>query len=270
MHEGVPHPVFEPIALGRPVAWKYRGQVAPGNALVQIELEIVEVGRDEQGPFAAADAWLWVDGLRIYHVQGLALRIRSAPTLHRVVEQEWVLDPAVDRWLGDHRPTFTVAAAPLMWMVEVLARAAHQARPDSKVLRIEEMQVRQWLICEEAQCLHVGVRPLPAAGPDEHRFEATLSVWKRGRLGTDDRLEPVAVARVVLGGCYPRENGEQALPANGEEVELPYSSRAMFHGPAFQLLRRSALLVGGDRRVRRRRRTRIGRLARRLASPRLA
>ena len=67
MHAGVSNPVFEPIASGKPAIWKYRGQVLPQNNRVQVEMEVVETGRDEQGPYAVADAWLWVDGMRIYH-----------------------------------------------------------------------------------------------------------------------------------------------------------------------------------------------------------
>jgi acyl transferase domain-containing protein/3-hydroxymyristoyl/3-hydroxydecanoyl-(acyl carrier protein) dehydratase len=77
LHEGISHPLFEPIASGRPIGWKYRGQVVPGNGRVRIELEVVEVGRDEHGVVVVADAWLWVDELRIYHARGLAVRVRS-------------------------------------------------------------------------------------------------------------------------------------------------------------------------------------------------
>jgi hypothetical protein len=48
MHQGVAEPRFEPLALGRPLTWKYRGQVISGNRLVTITIEITEKGRDEQ------------------------------------------------------------------------------------------------------------------------------------------------------------------------------------------------------------------------------
>lgn len=75
MHAGLNSPVFEPIASGKPVTWKYRGQVLPQNNRAQVEMEVLETGRDDQGPYAVADAWLWVDGIRIYQVRGLALRV---------------------------------------------------------------------------------------------------------------------------------------------------------------------------------------------------
>jgi hypothetical protein len=57
-------PRFEPLALGRPLTWKYRGQVIPGNRLVTITMEITERGRDERNHYAVAGASLWVDGKR--------------------------------------------------------------------------------------------------------------------------------------------------------------------------------------------------------------
>jgi 3-hydroxymyristoyl/3-hydroxydecanoyl-(acyl carrier protein) dehydratase/3-oxoacyl-(acyl-carrier-protein) synthase/malonyl CoA-acyl carrier protein transacylase len=67
-------PRFEPIMTGQPLAWKYRGQVRPTDGQLTVELEITAAGADDQGPYAVADGWLWVDGLRIYHVTGLGMR----------------------------------------------------------------------------------------------------------------------------------------------------------------------------------------------------
>jgi 3-hydroxymyristoyl/3-hydroxydecanoyl-(acyl carrier protein) dehydratase len=72
---GVERPRFEPVALGRRMVWKYRGQVIPENRRVVTEVEIDEIGRDERGPYASGQGWLWVDGVRVYHVTGLAMRI---------------------------------------------------------------------------------------------------------------------------------------------------------------------------------------------------
>ncbi len=66
---------FEPLASGVPLTWKYRGQVLPTNRLITTELEVVETGRDERGVFAIANAWLWVDGKRIYSATNLGMRI---------------------------------------------------------------------------------------------------------------------------------------------------------------------------------------------------
>jgi 3-oxoacyl-(acyl-carrier-protein) synthase/3-hydroxymyristoyl/3-hydroxydecanoyl-(acyl carrier protein) dehydratase/1-acyl-sn-glycerol-3-phosphate acyltransferase len=78
--EGMSRPRFAPVEIGRAITWKYRGQVVPQNRLITITMEITEQGRDATGPFAVADASLWVDGKRIYHVAGLGMRIVDGNT----------------------------------------------------------------------------------------------------------------------------------------------------------------------------------------------
>ena len=48
--------------------------------LAGFTMDITERGTDERGPFAVADASLWVDGKRIYEASGLAMRIRDQAT----------------------------------------------------------------------------------------------------------------------------------------------------------------------------------------------
>jgi 3-hydroxymyristoyl/3-hydroxydecanoyl-(acyl carrier protein) dehydratase len=72
---GLHQPRFEPARLGDQLTWTYRGQVVPTSSRVTIELEILEVGTDDAGRYAAAEAWLWVDGVRAYHVPRLATRV---------------------------------------------------------------------------------------------------------------------------------------------------------------------------------------------------
>jgi acyl transferase domain-containing protein/3-hydroxymyristoyl/3-hydroxydecanoyl-(acyl carrier protein) dehydratase len=68
---GLTDPRFEPIALGEPLKWTYRGQVVPGDRRITIELEVLEL----RGPAAFATAWLWIDGRRIYRVERLGARM---------------------------------------------------------------------------------------------------------------------------------------------------------------------------------------------------
>lgn len=77
MDRGICQPRFEPIALARNHRWKYRGQVLPKHHTVHTTLEITEVGADERGTYALADASLWVDGMRIYEMVGVGMRIVS-------------------------------------------------------------------------------------------------------------------------------------------------------------------------------------------------
>ena len=78
--EGIPGARFEPIATGRPMTWKYRGQVVPKNRLVTVEIDITERGTDERGRFAIAEGSLWVDGKRIYGAKNLGMRIVAGPS----------------------------------------------------------------------------------------------------------------------------------------------------------------------------------------------
>ncbi len=72
---GLASPRFEPIMTGQPLTWKYRGQVRPADGQLTVELEITAIGQDDHGRYAVADGWLWVDGVRIYHVAGLGMRV---------------------------------------------------------------------------------------------------------------------------------------------------------------------------------------------------
>ena len=67
-------PRFEPVMTGHPRSWRCRGQARPTDGRLTIELEITGLGGDERGRYATADGWLWVDGLRIYHVSDLWMR----------------------------------------------------------------------------------------------------------------------------------------------------------------------------------------------------
>ncbi len=71
----IPNPRFEPIAIGRELTWKYRGQVIPESAVVSVELELTDVRREQGSTLAVGDGWLWVDGKRIYGASGLAMRL---------------------------------------------------------------------------------------------------------------------------------------------------------------------------------------------------
>ncbi len=75
MHAGINHPRFTPISYNTPVTWKYRGQVTPDKNRIRVEMTILKQDRDAQGPYAVAEAWLWVDDLRIFHIKDLQVHI---------------------------------------------------------------------------------------------------------------------------------------------------------------------------------------------------
>ncbi|MBM7809963.1 3-oxoacyl-(acyl-carrier-protein) synthase/3-hydroxymyristoyl/3-hydroxydecanoyl-(acyl carrier protein) dehydratase [Saccharothrix algeriensis] len=137
---------FEPVLPGA-IAWKYRGQVTPADRLVTVELEVTEVGTDARGCYALGEAWLWVDGRRIYHVPRIGVR---APA-HEVV------DPAVDTWVRDHRPTWAVPVLPFMSVVDALARAVAR-RTGGAVGEVRDVRLRGWLVADRPVRLLTAVR----------------------------------------------------------------------------------------------------------------
>ena len=68
-------PRFTCLGLGRSMQWKYRGQVIPENQVITTTMDILEIGTDEVGVFAVANASLWVDGKRIYEAENLCMHI---------------------------------------------------------------------------------------------------------------------------------------------------------------------------------------------------
>jgi 3-hydroxymyristoyl/3-hydroxydecanoyl-(acyl carrier protein) dehydratase len=65
---------FAPVMLGRKWDWTYRGQVIRPNTLITMEVEIVEQ-HDGPSPSVMADAFLMVDGLPIYRLDGVAIQM---------------------------------------------------------------------------------------------------------------------------------------------------------------------------------------------------
>src|SRR5579884_4098007 len=119
-------PYFEPLALDAPVSWKFRGQVRPESKRIVTDVEVVSVDARPDGVTVVANGSLWVDGVRCYEANGIAVRLRGGRAVAAppppVVET--VLDPVVDAWVSDHRPGCTVPVMPGMGMADRLAGAA--------------------------------------------------------------------------------------------------------------------------------------------------
>ncbi|MFQ5805600.1 MAG: beta-ketoacyl synthase N-terminal-like domain-containing protein [Phycisphaerae bacterium] len=65
---------FEPIAVGAPHTWVYRGQIIPANRRVEVEA-IVTAVQEGTRPTIGANGFLRVDGITIYEMTGFALRL---------------------------------------------------------------------------------------------------------------------------------------------------------------------------------------------------
>ncbi|MCB9660085.1 MAG: 1-acyl-sn-glycerol-3-phosphate acyltransferase [Sandaracinaceae bacterium] len=227
MGRSVENPRFEPIAIGHQHSWKYRGQVVPTNKVIGSTMEITEVGTDPDGaPFAIAKASLWVDGKRIYEAPSIGMRIVPAgsaqqPTPGKDSSPEETLDPKALSWLGDHQPTFTVPALPMMSMVDRLVGA-------TGALLLTDVQVHRWL-------------PTPESAPPRVRVEregdrVRLAMFREARDARLSRFEPVASAHVPASHESAPPLPELAPLRDARRMPDPYATGTLFHGPAFQYL----------------------------------
>jgi 3-hydroxymyristoyl/3-hydroxydecanoyl-(acyl carrier protein) dehydratase/1-acyl-sn-glycerol-3-phosphate acyltransferase len=218
---------FEPIALGAPMTWKYRGQVLPKNRRMNVVLDLTRLGEDEHGKIAVADASLWVDGMRIYEATGVTMRAVKAAT-----GDEESLSTRSHPFLEDHKPTWTVPALPLMSMVDRLIRRV-ELESGATVVAVEDAKVHRWLPIVGTVRTKTEVERL-----SDESFRASLLTWREASRPELSRFEPVASAVVhVAKGFPPASEKPWPAPEDARPVPDPYASGALFHGPAFQHVR---------------------------------
>ena len=219
------------MVAGRPLRWKYRGQVQPGASQVSYDVEITEQIRDGSSVTLVARGTLSVDGKTIYRVDGLGLRITSPSS----ASLSWRCDRASVEdlpFLADHRPNHTVAVMPLMGMVEMIGQAVLTRHPHRVLAAVEEMQVSRWLPVETAPSLRIVLE-----NEHEDRVAGRLEAWRTAIPESLSRYETVAAASFVLADDFPPAPPSLAPLGSATTVELPYVTGEMFHGPAFRLLR---------------------------------
>ena len=221
---GLANPRFEPVAVGEPLKWKYRGQVIPTDGLITVEAEILEV----TGTTVHAEASLWVDGRRIYHLPRIGIRVVARDERPRgpAVAEE-LLDPAVDTWLADHRPA-GVPVLPMMSMVDRLAAAARRYSGQD-VRSLSDVKLSRWVPTGEP------VRLRTEVAETGRGLEATLSVWREAGRPQLSRFEPVTTALVEVGPPDPPP-ALSAPIADAVAMPDPYRTRAILNGSRFQHL----------------------------------
>ncbi len=232
---GVTDPRFEVQAIGKPITWKYRGQVPPTARQVIVEIEVTEVGADH----VVAEAWLWSDGIRIYHVKDLTLRVVGAPpareTPPRPATDEITIDLAHEPWLTDHRPTYARPALAMMDLVDRLAVAVEAHHPASRtgkhIVAVEDVQLRRWAVIDRPTRIKRTVVP-----NGEDSFQVTLEIWRDASDPRLSRFEPLVSARVRVAREWPASPSPLPPLRDGNEVANPY--QGLFHGAAFQILER--------------------------------
>lgn len=220
--KGMKFPRFQGLATGKDVWWRYRGQVVPKDKVVTVELDITA----EEADCVLADAWLWVDGRRIYQAKGLAMRViegepppasvvsttdtkeTAAPLLLRGAELLQKLSLPVP---ADHCPTWVLPALPMATMAMLALQFSGSGA-------LKEAHALRWLAFPE--------------GPRE------VEVYRQ-----QERIVLAADGQPFFWAAPAEFSEAPDLPAldGGMEDESPgallYSSGRLFHGPRFHVLR---------------------------------
>jgi 3-oxoacyl-(acyl-carrier-protein) synthase/3-hydroxymyristoyl/3-hydroxydecanoyl-(acyl carrier protein) dehydratase/1-acyl-sn-glycerol-3-phosphate acyltransferase len=255
----IPDGRFEPVMTGKPVTWKYRGQVVPKNEKISSEVEITEVGRDDKGAYAIADCSLWVDGKKIYQGKNLGIRVvsgspevpvpppsgrRAAPSnsagahgassaTATAAAGEGSLSLASDPWLGDHRPTWTIAALPMMSAIDQLAAEAQRVT-GRIVTSVQNAHMKRWVTVPDGETVRTRVE----AHGDPSALSCALSVWREASDPRLSRFEPASTATVHTADTWPAAPAPLAPIADGQDDGDPYERGALFHGPSFRAVTR--------------------------------
>jgi 3-hydroxymyristoyl/3-hydroxydecanoyl-(acyl carrier protein) dehydratase len=255
--KGLDAPFFEPLALDTAISWKFRGQVKPESKLIATEVDIVSVDVEAGGVRVVANGSLWVDGIRCYEAKGISMRVRAGRPVRALPPhtEESVIDPAVDRWVADHKPSCTVPVMPGMSMADRQAAAAlaHVTRwypPSSEapfacvgkpgpwhVVGVSDFRHHGWLICGAPKRLRTETRIVSARAV--HRVdecEVATVLYD----ATEDPAAPrkVSAGRVRLARRFAAPPPAWAPLSDAVEAASPYTSGGICWGPRLQLLRR--------------------------------
>lgn len=258
LHEGlaagIDAPRFEPLSLDRPMTWKYRGQVTPEKGVIRVEMTILEQGHDDDGAaYATAEAWLWVDDLRIYQAKDLTVRIVSGAAQANAAiaalperRGEERFDPIEQPWALDHRPNYTRPSLPLMTLVDRAAGAAlahvdaRYGQPGAEewhVVEVGELALSGWAIADRPFTLESLVTPSRAMAEANAIDRVSLRVELSLRYDDDSESQPLCKGTVVCARSLAAPPAPWPRARDAEPAPNPYQSGALFHGPALQLLR---------------------------------
>jgi 3-hydroxymyristoyl/3-hydroxydecanoyl-(acyl carrier protein) dehydratase len=247
-------PYFEALVVDSHISWKFRGQVRPEKKLIISEIDIISVEEKDGAVTVLANGSLWVDGTRCYEAKAIGVRVRGkrpAPVLPpRTVDS--VLDPAIDAWVTDHRPSYTVPVMPMMSLTDRMAmaalehvRAAYPAQkgtPEWYVTGGSELRALGWLVGDRKKNLRTEVRPVLSRAV--HRSEEVECLTALYEL-TDAGPKKVASGRIRLGRKFAPPPPAWAPLSDAVPTPLPYATGAIYWGPKLQLMKKLAFSPRG-------------------------
>lgn len=212
------HPVWEPIASTEAFSWTYRGQVNPTATQVTPILEIERMEERAGETILSGLGSIWVDGMRIYEMRGVSIRICEAgPGVHRRSIQTF--EAGRRDWVASHCPTHTIPALPLLAQAGMALRQA--AAPGFPV-QLSQFAPNRWA-------------DVPETGLSvETTIDKTGRTVLRGRAGLNSGSPWYVISQGTV-SQPARAPAPMLDPANlGRKRPDPYASADLFHGPALQ------------------------------------
>ncbi|MFC3800493.1 beta-ketoacyl synthase N-terminal-like domain-containing protein [Cohnella sp. GCM10012308] len=258
MDLGLKQPRFEPLGTGMEIVWKYRGQVTPQKDKIVVDLDVLETGRDERGVYVTAEASLWVDGLQIYYVPLMGMRLvddggtgtgpEKTDGEPEVVVEQSLFDPETQPWIRDHCPTYTAPAMPSTFILDTMANAARNREPNRILAGAADVQFKRWLVVDRPRLLQTEVRLAENRDlrGNSAFYDVRLYAWRDAPDSRLSRFEEIASGRFELADRYPAVDEADSRPfeplQEQESVADLYDAGRVFHGPAFQIA--STIVLG--------------------------
>lgn len=243
MDAGLTGARFEPIMLGAPLTWTYRGQVTPKHSSITTVMEITEVGVDERGPFVIGAGSLWCDGLRIYEVSNMGMRLVADEMSDEMSDGAIRVDRLSSPQLADHAVDGT-PVVPVVLVLEWFARLADAHDPELRLARLTDLRVLAGLVVEGFDTgghLDLVTRVTTSTVTETGRtLGLELTDASTGRVHYRCNAELTAESLIP-----PTMDAEPGVPST-DEVTGVYDGEILFHGPAFQAIERiSAISATG-------------------------
>lgn len=228
-------PRFQNVANDVAHSWKYRGQVLPKNNKVICDAHITDLSEQNGRLIISASADLWVDGLKIYHADNMAIAIVEEQA-KQLTQSDLVLDKQQQHWINHHCPTYTVPSIPMTCLADVMAIAAAKRVPGKRVVGFKNLRANKWLTVPGGKRF-VKCWANPTSSTQVY---AQIAVWD------DEQYQNVAEGQVVIAEQYEFPKKAWSTLANAKKVSLPYKNAELFHGRAFQAMTQLAITESGS------------------------
>ncbi|MEQ9315733.1 MAG: beta-ketoacyl synthase N-terminal-like domain-containing protein [Henriciella sp.] len=223
-------PIWEPIEPEEDFVWTYRGQVNPTAKQVTPMIEITDIVERDNDTLVKGTGSIWVDGMRIYEMRGVSVRIRPASIQQRRTST-FKFDPESDNWATAHKPTYSIAALPLLSQAGMALRQAASTGSGSFPIQLNSFSPTRWA--------SIGKSGLSVEVFASSNGDVTL----RGRDGLSGDAPWYSISSGKAAHSVRPPKGILGAGKHGRKRADPYKSADLFHGEKIQAiaeLRRSA------------------------------